>query len=110
MNGKPEVAGALGGLRPPARWALLVVASLIIGVALQKLKLPAALLLGPLAAAVIVQTAGASVTVPRAGNLMAQAVIGCLVARSITPAIIVGFAHHWLLYIGVVLLSISVSA
>jgi hypothetical protein len=72
--------------------------------------LPAALLLGPLAAALLVQTTGGAVKVPRAFLAAAQAVIGCLVARSITPSIVGGFAIHWPVFLGVVALSLAASA
>jgi hypothetical protein len=67
-------------------------------------------MLGPLAAAILVQSAGGAVIVPRAGLAAAQAIIGCLVARSITSAIILGFARHWPIFLGVVALSVAASA
>jgi len=50
------------------------------------------------------------VKVPRALMAAAQAVVGCLVAQSITPAIIDGFARHWSVFLGVVALSVAASA
>jgi membrane AbrB-like protein len=93
----------------PGRWAVLLAASLVLGGALQWAGLPAAFMLGPLAAAVIIQMAGGAVKVPRALMATAQAIIGCLVARSITPAIIDGFLHHWPVFLGVVALSVTAS-
>jgi uncharacterized protein len=61
-------------------------------------------------AAVLVQTAGGAVKVPRAFMAAAQAVIGCLVARSMTPSIVDGFAVHWPVFLAVVLLSLGASA
>jgi membrane AbrB-like protein len=87
-----------------------VLVSLVLGGLLEQMRLPAALMLGPLAAAVLIQTAGASVRVPRVAMLAAQTVIGCLVARAITPTILAGFAHHGLLFVSVILLSVSASA
>ena len=89
---------------------MLLAASVLAAGLLQWARLPAALMLGPLAAAVLVQTAGGAVRVPRAFMAAAQAVIGCLVARSITPAIVGGFASHWPVFVGVVALSIAASA
>ena len=71
---------------------MLLAASALTATILQWARLPAALMLGPLVAAVLVQTAGGEVKVPRTFMAAAQAVIGCLVARSITPAIVGGFA------------------
>jgi membrane AbrB-like protein len=92
------------------RWAVLLAASFLAGGLLQWARLPAALMLGPLAAAVLVQTAGGAVKVPRAVMAAAQAVIGCLVARSITPAIVGGFVSHWPVLLAVVAISIAASA
>lgn len=92
------------------RWAVLLAASLVLGGGLAWAKLPAALMLGPLAAALLAQMAGGAVTVPRALMVAAQAVIGCLVAKSITPAIITGLALHWPIFLGVVTLSVAASA
>jgi len=66
------------------------------------------LMLGPLAAAVLVQTG-------RRGEgpallAAAQTIIGCLVARSITPSIVGGFVSHWPVFLGVVGLSVVGSA
>jgi hypothetical protein len=91
------------------RWVALLAASALATGALQWARLPAALMLGPLAAAVLVQAAGGTVKVPRAAMAAAQAVIGCLVARSITPAIVGGFASHWPIFLAMVATSIAAS-
>ena len=78
-----------------ARWSVLLVASALAGAGLQAIGLPAALMLGPLGAAVLVQAAGGVVRVPRSLLAGAQAVIGCLVARSMTPTVVSGFLHQW---------------
>ncbi|MCX2561162.1 AbrB family transcriptional regulator [Acetobacter farinalis] len=101
---------SLRHLPPAGRWTVLVVASVLAAAALQGIGLPAGLMLGPLAAAALLQSHGGAVKIP--GGLMtaAHAVIGCLVARSITPAILSGFVHHWPILLGVVALSIMASA
>lgn len=100
-------AGPLRRLPQAGRWGVLLAASVLAGGALQAIRLPAALLLGPLAAAVVIQTAGGAVKVPRALMVGAQAVIGCLIARSITAPILVGFVSHWPLILAVVALSLA---
>jgi uncharacterized protein len=92
------------------RWGVLTAASVLIGAGLQEIGLPAALMLGPLAAAVLAQTAGGPVKIPSALLAGAQAVIGCLVARSITPAIVHDFLDHWPSVVAVVALSVVGSA
>ena len=107
----PSAAAYLPLQRLPAvaRWVVLLAASVILGGILHWAKLPAALMLGPLLAAVLVQMTGGAVKVP--GVLMAAAltVIGCLVARSITFAIIDGFVLHWPVFLGVVALTVTAS-
>jgi uncharacterized protein len=92
------------------RWAILLAASALAAGLLQWARLPAALLLGPLAAAVLVQTAGGAVKIHRAFLGAAQMIIGCLVARAITAPIVAGFASHWPVFVGVVALSVAASA
>jgi membrane AbrB-like protein len=107
----PSATGRLLQPLPTAgRWVVLLGASVLVAGLLQGARLPAALMLGPLAAAVLVQTAGGAVKVPRVGMAAAQAVLGCLVARSITPAILGGFASHWPVFLAVVAISIGASA
>lgn len=92
-----------------ARWAALLAASGLLAAVLTWAGLPAALMLGPLVAAILVQVAGGVVKLPRPPVVMAQAVIGCLVARSITPTVITGLAGHWPVFVGVVALSVAAS-
>jgi membrane AbrB-like protein len=92
------------------RWAVLLTASALAAGLLQWARLPAALLLGPLAAAILLQAAGGAVPIPRAFLAAAQTVIGCLVARSITAPIVADFASHWPVFLGVVALSVAASA
>jgi uncharacterized protein len=97
-------------LSTAGRWAVLLALSAVAAAMLQCAKLPAAVMLGPLAAAVLVQVAGGAVKVPRVLLIAAQAIIGCLVARSITSSIVGSFIIHWPLFLGVVTLSILASA
>jgi uncharacterized protein len=97
-------------LSTAGRWVVLLALSAAVAAVLQCAKLPAALMLGPLAGAVLVQVAGGAVKVPRLLLIAAQAIIGCLVARSITSSIVGGFIIHWPLFLGVVALSIIASA
>ena len=113
MNLSPEAVAIrpppLQSLPIPIRWAVLLAASIALASLLGWARLPAAFLLGPLAAAALAQSAGGTVTISRKLVAAAQAIIGCLVARSITPAIVGGFAHHWPLFLFVVALSVAAS-
>ena len=52
-------------------------------------------------AAIVVAMAGAEVRVPHQLVLVAQAVIGCMIARSIPPTIIGEILRHWPLFVSV---------
>jgi hypothetical protein len=115
MSEAPEASSAETRLpfrRLPAagRWAILLVASLALGGALQWAGLPGALMLGPLGAGILVQMGGGTVQLPGFLMAVAQAVIGCLVAGSITPAIVDGFVLHWPVFLGAVTLVVAASA
>lgn len=91
------------------QWLLLLALSGLLAVALAAIRLPAALLLGPMVAAILVAAVGWGVRIPPGPNLVAQAVIGCLIARSIPPAIIGEILHHWPLFFAVVAAVIAAS-
>ena len=96
-------------LPQPWHWLLLIALSVLIGGALEAMRLPAALLLGPLLAAIVAQNVGARVALPAHGTKVAQAVIGCLIARAITPQILHGFAAQWPLFVGITLATLALS-
>ncbi|HVV92153.1 MAG TPA: AbrB family transcriptional regulator [Hyphomicrobiales bacterium] len=81
---------AVGG-----QWALLFVASLALALLLQWAGLPAALLLGPMLVGVGFGLGGFAGRVPRPLFVVAQGVIGCLIARSLSPAILATIAEDW---------------
>jgi len=62
---------------------------------------PAAFLLGALGAAMVVAGRGGVVKLPDWIFALAQAVVGCLIARSFTPALFVAVGQHFLLFAGV---------
>ena len=65
--------------------------------------LPAALLLGPMLMAIVIATLGGSIRLPKQPHYVAQAVVGCMIAGAITPAILGMFLKQWPLFLGVVL-------
>jgi membrane AbrB-like protein len=91
------------------RWLLLLVLSGVLAHALAAVHLPAALLLGPMLSAILVAGAGLGVRVAPVPILFAQAVIGCMIARSIPPAIIGEILRHWPLFVAVVAAVIAAS-
>jgi membrane AbrB-like protein len=83
----------------PLKWSILVLLSLAFIVPLELLHLPAALLLGAMAAAILVAVFDGKLVVPHWPYVFAQGLIGCLVARSIGPAILVTMVRQWPLFL-----------
>jgi membrane AbrB-like protein len=81
------------------KWSVLLAASLAIIAPLQLIHLPAALLLGAMAAAILVAVFEGKLAVPHWPYVLAQGLIGCLVARSIGPAILVTMIRQWPLFL-----------
>jgi membrane AbrB-like protein len=100
-----------GGPRAPVlRWGALLVLSAVLVAVLEAARLPAALLLGPMFAGIALAAAEASVRVPGLPFLVAQGVLGCMVARSITPSILGEMAKDWPLLLVTILAVIGMSS
>jgi membrane AbrB-like protein len=82
-----------------SRWSVLLAATLAFVVPLELLHIPAALLLGAMTAAILVAVLEGGIEVPRWPYIMAQSLIGCLVARSIGPAILTTMVRQWPLFL-----------
>ncbi len=95
----PRLADRSAGVQ----WAILVAASAVFMVALEAVRLPAALLLGAMLGGILVAGTGGTVRSPPLPFLAAQAVIGCMIARGITPSIVGSIAANWPLFLGAVL-------
>jgi uncharacterized protein len=100
----------LARLPRAAQWAVLLAVSAAIAGLLQAAALPAALLLGPMVAGILVGIGGGTIRVPRQPYLGAQAIIGCLIAGAITPAILVSFLRDWPLFLAIVLATLAASS
>jgi membrane AbrB-like protein len=74
-------------------------ASLAFIVPLELMRLPAALLLGAMAAAILVAVFEGRLAVPGWPYVLAQGLIGCLVARSVGPAILATMLQQWPLFL-----------
>jgi uncharacterized protein len=96
------------------QWGVLLAASFVFIVPLELARVPAALLLGAMAAAILVAVFDGKVAVPPWPYILAQGLIGCLVARSIGPAILATMVRQWPLFLGgvcsVLLISVSLGA
>ncbi len=89
---------------------MLAAGSLAATTGLRLLEAPAALLLGPMASGIALGLGGASVRVGKAPYVLSQAVIGCLVARAASPAILPSLLASGHLFLGVVLAGIGLAA
>ncbi|HEY2627553.1 MAG TPA: AbrB family transcriptional regulator [Usitatibacter sp.] len=85
-----------------AQWAALVAVSAAVTGAWMAAGLPAALLIGPMIAGIVFGVNGARLDVPRWSYLGAQAVIGALVASSMSPAILGKFSESAFIFVGAV--------
>ena len=92
------------------QWLLLIILSAITALVMMWIQLPGALLLGPMAAGIVWSLYGGTLQVPRKLFLCAQAIIGCLVARSISPDMLSTFARHWSLFLAIVCSTIAASS
>jgi len=92
------------------QWLALLALTIAVSAALSALELPAALLLGPIAAAVALALGGASIQLGRTSYILSQAVVGCLIARAATPAVLPTLAANWHLFALVILAGIAASA
>lgn len=84
---------------PPLRWLWLILFSALAVLGLESLKLPAALLLGPMAVAIIFASRDKPLVISRTLFWLAQGVVGCMIARTIPASVFVEMAKNWPLFI-----------
>ncbi len=82
----------------PLQWLALLLLSVLIGLLWNALRLPAALLLGPMLGGIVFGVNGLRLVVPRWPYLGAQALIGAMVSMALTPAIVGTLGSHLLLF------------
>ncbi|WP_377289590.1 AbrB family transcriptional regulator [Rhizobium sp. SG2393] len=92
------------------RWLSLIALSLAITLVLEAVRLPAALLIGPMAAGIMIALAGVRLSMPAFSRSFAQAVIGVMIATTVTADILVTFAARWPLFLATIVAVIAVSA
>lgn len=91
------------------RWTALVAVSGLLGWALSHAGFPAAFLLGPMLAAIVFGVRGTGLTFPRPAFQGSQAVVGCLVAHSVTGEIVKTLQDDGWVILAVVLVTVAVS-
>ncbi len=81
------------------RWVGLVALSLALAGLLQLIKLPAALLLGPMLAAIVVAARGLAVRVPGSAFLLAQGALGVMIASHLPAEFLSELGARWPLFL-----------
>ncbi|MBV9287584.1 MAG: AbrB family transcriptional regulator [Hyphomicrobiales bacterium] len=97
-------------LRSALQWIALTILSLLFVAGLERLGLPAALLIGPLAAAALIASADVRLEIWPPLFYLAQAVVGCLIARAFALDTISEIGRDWPLFLGGVVSVIAVAA
>lgn len=113
-SGERSKQGRGGGpsdpIRPLAGWLLLSGGSLVLGTAFKLAHVPAGLFLGPMIVAVVLALRGHALTVPHAAFVAGQAVIGMVIASTITRALFAQVAERPLLFAGPTMATLAGSA
>jgi uncharacterized protein len=92
-----------------AQWIAILACSAAIGAVFAWLRVPAALLLGPMLAGIAIAASGGTARVPNAAFLLAQGVIGCMIANMAPLAIAGEILSRWPVFVFGVLAVIAVS-
>ena len=100
----------LGDKKPAIQWLVLVLTTAAAVALLERIHLPAALLLGAMVAAIFVSTQEAAIKVPQGLFVLGQGLVGCLVARVLKPSILTDIGSDWLLFSIAVVAVIAASA
>src|SRR5215210_6664842 len=99
----------LGSIGPALQWAVVLCASLILALALDRLTVPASFLVGPMLIGMFCALGGATIRLPRSAFIAGQALIGCLIARAITSALLTSLLQSWPFMTAAVLGTIAAS-
>lgn len=99
----------LSRLAPGAQWALILPLSAGLVWVLHLANVPAELLLGPMAAGTLAGIKGATARVGDLAYETAQSLLGCMIAGTVTPAIMATFLNDWALFLAVVVVIILAS-
>ncbi|WP_224652170.1 AbrB family transcriptional regulator [Pectobacterium versatile] len=97
------------GMSPWVQWGILLSVSLILGFGLQVYHVPAALLLGPMMVGVVMGLNGATIRIPPVCFAGSNAVLGCLVAQSLSFSILKPLMSEWPLVLFILLATLAAS-
>lgn len=91
------------------RWPVLILLSALVVSLLEQLRLPAALLLGPMLVAIVFAARDKPVIIARPLFYLAQGVVGCMIARAMPPSIFTEIAANWPLF-GAAIFSVIIAS
>ncbi|MEA3004207.1 MAG: uncharacterized protein QOH81_2995 [Sphingomonadales bacterium] len=100
----------LEGLTGVRAWLLLLLLSAAFAGTLSAVGAPAAFLLGPMAAAILVAVRGARLQVPLLPFAAAQALVGCLIAASMTRGMVTTVVSDWPIFLAVTAATLAASS
>ncbi len=103
------MATGIGRRHPALQWLCLLILSVFLAGILELTGIPAALLMGPMVAGAIIGMNGGTIRLPRLPFLSAQALIGTMIAETISPGILVTFFGNWPLFLAIVFSVIAMS-
>ena len=106
----PSPGGPLASMPKAAQWLFLLAGSVLLAGVLELAQLPAALLIGPMLAAIAAGSYGANIRVWRPAFGMSQALVGVLIAASLSPDIFSSFVAGWPLFLSAVLATVAASS
>lgn len=92
------------------QWGVVGVLSLLFLIVLEAFRLPAALLLAPMAAGILFSAAGGTIRVPEFLYAGAQGVVGVMIARSLPLSNLNEAVHDWPVFLGGVGFTVVVAA
>jgi uncharacterized protein len=105
----PAASSFFEGRSAAAQWIFLLLGSAAMALVFEAFGLPAALLLGPMAAGVAIGAGGGTIRVAQAPYAGAQAILGCMIARVLSPSILVSFLKDGPLFVAVIAAVIAAS-
>ena len=100
----------LAGRGLAVQWLFLLSLSAVLVVIFELAHLPAAFLIGPMLAAVCAGVQGATIAIPRPAFGVAQAVVGCMIAASLTADLVPAFLADWPILISATLATLAASS
>lgn len=96
-------------ISPWTQWGILLVVSLLLGLVLQFFHVPAALLLGPMVIGVVMGLNGATIRLPPYFFWASNAILGCLVAQSLSLSILSPLLNEWPLVLFILIATLAAS-